>query len=295
MGRKKMNGIPSINTFRNSALANNITFMNYYTRLLELSISMFEWQNLPDTMDARYMEQCLFERGNVLLYFDEELNEFLSLPALIGGQLDVYNIPIERTAYANNGYQYRANKSNSVICFNNMLLSPSHNDIYSYSLRLYEIDRTIDVNVKAQKTPVLIKCDENEKLTMQNLYQQYDGNAPVIYGYESLRSEGLTVLKTDAPYLADKLYQLKENIWNEALTYLGIPNVSIQKKERLITDEVQRAMGGTLASRNSRLMMRLKACDEFNRMYGTNIRCRYRVDVEEQNDMHGMEEGELVE
>lgn len=280
----KRKATKNYNTFGESLIDNNITFMNYYERLLELSISMFEWQNLPSTMDERFLERCLFERGSALLYYDEDLQEFLSLPCLIQGQLDVYNIPIQRIAYANNGYRYEANKYNSVICFNNMLLGTCKTDILEYAKRLYEIDRTIDINVKAQKTPILISCREEERLSMLNTYQKYDGNAPVIFGDESLMTDALKVLSTEAPYLADKLFSLKQNIWNEALTYLGIPNINVQKKERMISDEVNRGMGGTLASRNSRLLMRQKACKEFNNMYNMNIWVDYRNEIENKNN-----------
>lgn len=276
MARRK--SIPKVDTFKNSALANDYTFMQYYQRLLELSISMFEWQKLPPTVDSRFIELGLFERGSMLFFRDDVMEE-LCLPALLGGQLDVYNTPISREAYASNGYRNRLDASNSVIVWNNMLRSPSFQNIYQYSYRLYEIDRTIDVNVRAQKTPVLIQCSENERLTMQNLYMQYDGNTPVIYGDDSLNPDSLKVLKTDAPYLADKLYSLKTNIWNEALTYLGIPNVSEQKKERLISDEVQRGMGGTIASRFSRLHARQQACEDINKMFGLDVWCEFRQDI----------------
>ena len=149
-----------------------------------------------------------------------------------------------------------------------------------FSKRLYNLDRIIDVNANAQKTPVLIRCSEDERLTMKNLYMQYDGNQPFIFGDSELNPNALLVLKTDAPYVADKLYELKTQIWNEALTYLGIMNVNITKKERMITDEVTRNSGGTIASRYSRLEARRQACKEINTMFGLNISCDYREDLE---------------
>lgn len=266
---KKKNRIPNSSTFDSSFAYNQVTFIDYYQRLMELAISCYKWQ-LPNTIDERFLEIGLFERGNMLFFYDEALDIDLCLPSINGGQLDIYNIPINREAYANNGYRYKTTNANSVLVFNNMLMAPHSPMISNYARRLYEIDRTIDVNVKAQKTPVLIKCDENELLSMKNLYMQYDGNAPVIYGDNSLKMDSINVLRTDAPYMADKLYTLHNNIWNEALTYLGIPNVSIQKKERLISDEVLRGQGGTLASKNSGLKMRQKACELYNEMRGTD-------------------------
>lgn len=273
MAKKHKN--PNNPTILGSSLDNSLTYYDYYQRLMQLAISRFEW-HLPDSIDPRLLEIGLFERGNMLFFYDEELDKHLCLPSINGGQLDIYNIPINRQAYANNGYRYNATNENSVLIFNNMLMSPAQSTIASYARRLYEIDRTIDVNVKAQKTPVLIVCDENELLSMQNLYMKYDGNMPVIYGDRSLRTDSLSVLKTDAPYLADKLYALHVNIWNEVLTYLGIPNISIQKKERLVTDEVQRGQGGTIASQNSDLIMRQRACEMYNNMKGTDYWVEFR-------------------
>ena len=127
-----------------------------------------------------------------------------------------------------------------------------------------------------------------------NLYKEYDGNTPVIKGTKGLDLNGFTVLKTDAPYVADKLYQLKTEIWNEALTYLGISNVNTTKKERLVTDEVIRNMGGTIASRYSRLEMRRQACEKINDMFGLEITCNYRSDFREADD-ELMIEGETGE
>jgi hypothetical protein len=91
-------------------------------------------------------------------------------------------------------------------------------------------------------------------------------------------------LQTNAPYVADKLYQLKTQIWNEALTYLGISNLNVQKKERLVSDEVIRSMGGVIASRYSRLQARREACDAINRMFGLDISCDFRDDFREADD-----------
>ena len=143
-----------------------------------------------------------------------------------------------RTAYASNGYNKPLDENNSVIIFNNMIHTPSAMEMELYAKRLWDIDRTVDTNVKAQKTPILITCDETQRLTMKNLYMQYDGNMPVIYADKNISPNSIKVLQTGAPYLADRLASLKTQIWNEALTYLGISNVNIVKKERILCDQI---------------------------------------------------------
>ncbi len=270
--------------FWESSGNNSATFIQYYNRLTELSVSMFDWQNVPDTVDVRFLELTLFGKGQAVFFKDEVLG-YLCLPCATSGFWNVYNIPTKRRAYASNAYNKDLDESDSVIIFNNMLHTPSRLDVQMFSRRLEEFDRIIDVNVRAQKTPVLIKCSENERLSMKQLYEQYDGNQPFIFGESELRNNALQVLKTDAPYNADAIYQLKTQYWNEALTYLGISNTNVNKKERLISDEVTRNLGGVIASRYSRLESRRTAAKQINEMFGLNIQVDYREDYREVDQM----------
>lgn len=268
----------TVTAFEESLLLNNRTYYQYIDRLTELAISRIIWHNLPDTVDERYLELHLFTDGQ-MIYFNDEVIGNLCLNCTMSGRFDVYGYPILRRAYsAYNNYKKMLKPDNSVIIFNNLLRTNSILDVKMFALRLYNIDRTIDINVNAQKTPVLIVCDENERLTMQNVYKQWQGNEPVIKGDKNLNVKGITVLKTDAPFVADKLYELKCNIWNEALTYLGISNITVNKKERLITDEVERNQGGVLANRYPFMNPREKAVLEINKMFGTDIKVEYRED-----------------
>lgn len=276
-----------------SALLNNRTYLQYYNRLLELAINMYEWKNLPDTVDERFLELTLFSDG-MAVYFRDDILGDLCLQCMIGGELDVYRIPIDRTAYATNGYQMRLNNQNSVIIFNNYTHTNSMLDVEMYARRLYEIERTIDVNVKAQKTPLIVRATENQRLTMKNLYMQYDGNEPFIFGDNNLDMDAIKVLPTNAPYVADKLNILKRQIWNEALTYLGIENSNTEKKERLVSDEVNSNLGGVAAQRFCRLNARRKAADQINKMFGLNIEVDFREEVKEMFKDEGNDEEKEV-
>lgn len=249
---------------------------------------MFQWNNVPDTIDVRYLELQLYENGSAIWFRDEVIGD-LALSVAFTGAYDVYGNPLNRRAYSRyNGYSHDLTLGDSVVIWNNYLRLPSCADINMYARRLSEIDRIIDVNIRAQKTPVLVQGNEQQRLTLLNLYKEYDGNSPVIFGDKNLDINALKAIKTDAPYISDKLYELKTQIWNEALTYLGISNVNIVKKERMITDEVQRNQGGTVSSRYSRLEMRRKAADEINKMFGLNISVDYREDL----DLYDTTEGE---
>lgn len=285
MGRRKQD-----RQFWESSLMNSAVFKQYYNRLLELSISMFEWKNLPESVDPRFIELTLFSQGQAVFFKDEVLG-FLCLQCAANGNFDVYRVPMRRRAYAVNGYQRNLDMNDSVIIYNNYLRTGSRLDVEVFARRLWNLDRAIDVNANAQKTPVLISCDESQRLTMEQMYLRYEGNQPFIFGVRGIDTKGIGVLKTDAPYVADKLYTLKTQIWNEALTYLGISNINIQKKERLITDEVTRNQGGTIASRYGRLEARREACRKINTMFGLDIWVDYREDYQQVEDGKETTEG----
>lgn len=260
-------------------LQNCVSWEYYYNRLKEIAISCIEWKNLPDTVDARFLELTLFEDG-AGVYFNDDVLGNLFLQATLDGRLNVYREPKFTKAYAVTGYLKDLNDTNSVIIHNNMLHTNSVEACKMFAMRLANIDRTIDVNINAQKTPVLIKSGENERLSMVNLYQQYDGGMPFIFGSDQLNTDNITALRTDAPFVAPQLYELKTNIWNEALTYLGISNVNITKRERLVSDEVNRSQGGSIASKFSRLHERQTAVKKINKMFGTNISVDYREELD---------------
>lgn len=152
--------------------------------------------------------------------------------------------------------------------------------IQLFAKRLWFMDQIIDINVNAQKTPVMVIGDQKQRTTLINLYQKYDGNAPFIFADDSLGVKNLQALNTGAPFIADKLYQLRTDIWNQALQFIGVSNVSIEKKERVITDEVQQSNAGTVNRRFSRLHERQVACERINKMFGLHLSVDVREDVE---------------
>lgn len=256
------------------------TFEYYLNALTEIATSIFRWEGLPETVDVRFLERCLFYQGQVL-YFNDDIIGDLCLPFASSGGFDVYQNPIIRRAYASNGYSAYRNESDSVIIYNNYSRTNTYYAIRNFAKTLTDIDRSIWVNAKAQKTPMLLRCKETQRLTLENAYAQYDGNKPVIYGEKDFDANSISAINTGAPFVADRLYQLKTQLWNEALTYLGVSNVNFVKKERLISDEVIRSQGGTIASRFGRLEARKQAAKKISSMFDKVVTVDYRDDYSE--------------
>lgn len=262
-----------------SELQNVRTFDYYFNRLSNIAMSIFEWENLPDTVDPRFLELSIYRNGMCLFFKDDILDRFDALPCMLGGTFDTHNVPLIRRAYAANGYQYQCDENNSVIIYHNYMHGVPIWDIEMFATRLADYQRTEDVNVRAQKTPVLCLADDDQKAAWENIILSYEGNVPLMLGNKSLSIESLKVLKTDAPFTADKIEELRVQVWNDAMSYLGVSNVNVTKKERLITDEVQRNMGGVLASRYSPLEMRKQAANRINAMFGLDVNVKYREDI----------------
>lgn len=280
--------------FVRSWLANVWTYDDYLNHFVNLALSSFEWINIAPSLNERYLERTLLIDGCAILFKDDVIGEWFGLKTTLGGRFNVYGDPIYRRAIGENGYQNDLTNENSIIVWNNYTKTGMYTLLQSYAMRLWELDRAISVNAAAQKTPILIRCDENERLTMENVYAKYDGNQPVIYGTKGLNTENFEVLKTDAPFVAPELYELKKNIYNECLVMLGITNLIVNKKERLINDEVQKSMGGTITSRFSRLYMRREACQRFNEMFPDYVEKYGALDVRFRDSENTLAEENLI-
>lgn len=259
-------------------LANDLTFIDYLTRLENICISMFDWVNVPPTIDVRFLEHTLCEYG-VAVYFNEPDVGDIALTCTIGPELNIYRIPINRHAYAVNGFQRDLSDRDSVLIFNNYMHTPTIMTLYLFAARLTEIERTIDINVKAQKTPVIIVCDEEQVLTAKNAYAQISSNHPVIIGPRNLDWKNINTLNTAAPFVALDLASLKKQIWNEALSFLGVNTVNTDKKERQIAMEVQANLGTGQAQREVMLAARQDAVNQINAMFHTEIEVRFKEGI----------------
>lgn len=288
--KKRSTYLPSL--VDESILRNDSTYIDFYQQLTEIALNVFEWINLPDTVDERYMEYNLYYKGFVL-YFRDEIIGDMCLPCTIGGELDVYTIPTRRQAFAVNGYTKWCTPKDSVIIFNNYLHTSTAYTIERYALRCAAIQRAIDINVNAQKTPILITCTEQQRLTMENVFMQFDGNKPVIFASENFDSDQVRVLKTDAPYVAQNLKYLQHQTWNEALTFLGVENSNQDKRERLVADEVGSNYGNVEAQRNVMLNSRKDACKKINAMFGTKIDVKFRSSLDSKVNRAFMSDSEM--
>ena len=317
----KRNKIKNSNPrFIDTALCNDQTYWDYIERFKKIVLSMFEWENLPKSMNQRYLEECLYYKGQASLLKDSEYG-FINTQCCSNGNINIYGLPSSLNCFS---YGFQADRilytglpteeaqdKECVLVMNNWQMIPTAWTMELFAYRLYEAERTCDVNIKAQKTPVLVLTNDKQRLALENMYEQYEGNYPAIFADKNLLTElQVKSINTEAKYIADKIMDYKKEIWNEALTYLGINSLNLEKKERLLTDEINSNNEVINLNLQAMLIPRQEACRQFNELFGLTgtdkeIRVKVRSDLyniikKEESvinnyDIEPQEEGEIDE
>ena len=275
---------------------NNATYVDYLERFKKIAMSIFEWENLPDSMDARYLEKCLYYTGCAALLYLEPYG-FINTKATSGSQLNLYGLPTDIHCYSYGVINERRRAYNglaapdpnkdkeAILVMNSWEMIPTANTIELFALRLYEAERSCDINIKAQKTPYIVMTNDSQRHSMVNAYNQVDQHAAVIFGEKDhFDPNNIKALSTTAPFVADKIMDYKKEIWNEALTFLGVNNLS-EKRERLISSETN--TNNELINLNlmSYLKPRELAAKQFNEKFGLTgtdkeIKVKVRSDLD---------------
>lgn len=296
----------------NAKYFTSVTYSTWFNRLYNIAISRFEWLNLPDTCNEKFIEQVLFFNGFMVGYKDTALNSFLIMPCTNNSVLDIFGYPAKVNAYGYNGYMAQnltpytitlgqgSTRADAALLYANYSRCPDLPAVLYFARKLTKIDRTIDVNINVQKTPYIISCGENQRLTVANMFKQVDNFEPAIittkfYGLNG--EKPINVMDLKPPFVADKMQTLKRQVYQEALTYLGIEANTSEKAERQVTEELTANMGETESMRQSPLASRKQFCKEFNKIYGTNIDVKFRSDLQLSQIMEngGLTDGELYD
>ena len=213
-------------------------FHDYYSRLKNISMSVFEWEGLPDTCNPRFLEKCLFEYGQAIFVNDSDFG-FLNLKATVADAINLYEEPTAYRAYSIGYGEKIFSRDECVFVRNNYLCKSTDFTALIYAEKIAKIDLAMQTNINAQKTPLLLRCDQKTKSTLEAIYNIYEGDKPVIFVHKALQENPIEAIVTGAPFVADKLREEKIAVWNEFHEFLGInTNPSDKKKERLIVSEV---------------------------------------------------------
>lgn len=252
-----------------SDLLNDLTFKVIFNKFRLMATSLFTWDGLPEGIDEKFIERYLFDYGKAIFFRDPDMS-FMCLRADDSGHFNVYAEPI---SYWATGFNYHKiyTVDNAVIIENNDLRLPTRDFVLFYVNKITEAERTMDVNVKAVKTPYIITCDDKDALTFKRIFQMIDGNVPAIYADKGLNLDSINALQTGVKFLGNEIMDYKTSVENELLTFLGVDNVPTDKKERLITDEAKSNDQLIRSFMELQLAAREKACERINNMFGLSV------------------------
>lgn len=261
-----------------SDLLNDLTFRTQYDKFKLVALNEWDWDNLPDGIQPRHIEKLLFSRGYACFFRDPKMSH-MCLECDTGGTVNVYGDPLSYRAHGFN-YQRVMEADKCVIIRNNLLALPTEPFVLHYVNKLTEAERTMDVNVKSCKTPIIFACDDKDVLTFKRIFQQVDGNVPAIFADRGLNLDSITAFQTGVKFMGNELMDYKRSVESDLLTFLGQNNTPVDKKERLITDEAE--ANNQLIKSFAELQMesRQKACEEINAMFGLNVSVRRRAPLE---------------
>lgn len=274
----------------------NVNYTRLYDYYKMLALNMFTWENLPETMNSRYIENALYEHGLCLVNNDNDIG-LISVGCNFGANM---NINGESTEVLTCGYNYvktikYINNNDCTLIRNNDLAKPTKDYIANYAERMLEVEMCIRANINQQKFPWFINASEKTKKALEIIFDKVDNFEPFILANREIMGENpLEVLTMSTPYVADKLNQYKYELEREILTFLSLNN-NFEKKERLLTDEVN--SNNDFINTNAMLMYknRLQACKEINEKFGLNVRVLPNKDMISKYYSDEEEEMEVVD
>ena len=260
-------------------MANNLTFSYYYYKLMLIARALFNWENLPNNMDERWIEKYLFTSGKCIFFNDPTMG-FMVAGLAQQGSINCYGDPTDVYPVAEN-FVYNGpkliNGENCYVIRNNDLMLPNFPIVRHYAFKLTNIDRAIDTNIEAQKTPIIVRCTDRQRLSLKNAINQRRDNEPVIWTTDQANiSDMVSTLDLNAPAVFKDLQTQKHMILNEVFTDFGINNANMDKRERMVANEVEANNEQVKASEDVLLKVREEACKNINRIFNLNISVKRR-------------------
>ena len=265
---------------RSGALDRRAVLTNlYYQYFRNIAISRIRYDGLPPEIRESYVEQLLFDCGRAVFFYDEVLEKYAVMPVILNGNIDNYGIPNRRYAYTQN-YFKNLPKMNSVLLWDNYTDCPTSAYVMMYAESLADMRLTRDLNVFAQRSPVIVAGSKDLQLTWRNIMNEYNTFAKFINIDDEITNiEKLKVLDLKAPFVARDIQGLMKQDISSCLTLLGIDSNGEDKKERMVSDELSSNNGEIEANRNAFMDLRTRWCEQANRLFGLNIRPRFNTEI----------------
>lgn len=272
---------------------NMITYQNELAGLITDALHRYKWYGLPEETSSRVLEMNALFRG--WFGIGDVDGAKLALMFSPDGRLNVNGDPAGAYGYGFNGFNkhfdlyidganYDATrktaggydfsyKPDAVVERANDLNYPEIFVLTKAAERISDIQRSLDVISRNLKNPVIIQCDDRQVTEIQRILNARDDNAYTIIGVGALPFDSFRTWETGQnPATIAELWRYRENIINEAREKLGILNNPLyDKRERLLTDEINANNQQTYINLDKGLERRKRFCEKVNALWGLNI------------------------
>ena len=283
---------------------------NHFMKKFEIiALNLFQWENLPLTIEERYIEKALFDKGLVCLVDDKNFGQIV-VGCSYSQNMNIWGEPTE---VITTGYNYvksfnientvnttytRDNDNeeginSALVCQNNDLALSTREILEYYVNKLVEVELSTFTNVYLQKFPFLINTTRDNEQTMRTLISKVDKGEPYIMYNKKIAdlSNAVDVFNLNVPFVADKLMQYRFETEREIYTLFGFNN-NFEKKERLLTDEIN--VNNDFINCNIDIMYkkRKEFAELMNNKYGWNVQVTKRYEIKEEVENSEVNENE---
>ena len=270
----------------------NKAYRFYFKWLLGKLHELFKWENMPDTIDIDFLNNCLFLDGHVL--FTDKLDKKLRcFYGEIGGEPNIYYMPTLYTVsnpVVGSANVNIDNDKEGVVMFNSR-----EDKIYNFLPRgsgLFPLihqtatllaDNIVSINtaqINSRVQACIIAGDEqlrnSAEVYVKDLYKGKPWTVVSQSMISSIKSNPISSAAT--PQAIQALVELHQYIIADFYNSIGIKTNPINKKERLITDEINSVDNYLAVTINQMLDSRKLGIEKVNKRFGTNI----KVDVSDE-------------
>lgn len=264
----------------------NTALVEYYTRyLFQKVISVFEFENLPEEWADNYFKYVLFGYGVIAVLYTDRYGVICQDCGLSG--YDVFYQPT-RCIIANPhlpGLKELKIHENCEI----IKLQPDYGSVMDLvttyaDLMALALETTGANLLNSKLSYVFFAENKTAAESFKKLYDRVASGEPMAVIDKNLLLEDGTPAWTmftqnvGQNYITDRLLNDMKTLEDQFNTVIGVPNANTQKRERMITDEVNANNVDTQCRVNLWLETMNKDIMLVNKMFSTDIRVKYRYD-----------------
>lgn len=286
----EMNWIEALNNNSGLNVTNSYVASFYRMYFYNKIYSIINIKGLPESIDERYFKNTLLTRGFMGVFNTEEYGLIANHGTV--WDYDIYYNPVMFRA-VNPKLHFRYERKIG-IDVELVKLTPNFETvlpiIYYFADLMAVAVQGIDTNILNSKLAYVFLCENQKQAeSFKKMVEEIVNGEGAVFADKKLFTEDgklkVEIFNRDLKntYIVDKLVELKRDIENDFNAYIGLSVVNTDKRERLITPEVE------LSNNNNRIIIELwkdtinKCLDKVNKMWDTNISCSLNLNIERGN------------